>query len=108
MTQSAQVSFETQKADAPVGLILGGFAVSLMLAGAVISAITVTDKTTPIAFDVVPGTGYTVQVQRVATDGSAVLAPVSSAPFDVAVPPPEQIDVPLSVTVVLSAPTPAA
>lgn len=101
MTQTASASFETQTVDKPAGVgDLGGYLVSLMQAGVVIGlAVSVADKTVPVSFPIPAAGDYTVQVQRVDVSGVAVLAPASSAPFTVA---PEQIEIPLSVTVIVA------
>lgn len=104
MTKIATASFDTQKVDAPTdGSTLGGYAVSLLLAGALIGTPTVVaDNTTPVAMTISTAGNYTVQVARLLQDNVTIFgAVVSSAPFDV---PQDQVDVPLTVTITLSDP----
>lgn len=105
MSKIASVVFTTQKQDAPHGVVMGGFSVSLMLAGVIVgSPVVVADAAVPVTFSIdVPG-DYTVDVVRIAESGERVSPVVTSTVFTVA---PAQIDVPLSVTVVLGDP-PAA
>ncbi len=105
MSKIASVLFTTQKQDQPHGVVMGGFSVSLMLAGALVgSPVIVASAGEPVTFTIdVPG-DYTVDVVRIAQSGEAVSPVVSSGVFTIA---PLQIDVPMTVTVVLGDP-PAA
>lgn len=105
MSKIASVLFTTQKQDQPQGVVMGGFSVSLMLAGVLVGApVIVASAGEPVTFTIdVPG-DYTVDVVRIAQSGEAVSPVVSSGVFTIA---PLQIDVPMTVTVVLGDP-PAA
>lgn len=105
MSKIASVLFTTQKQDQPQGVVMGGFSVSLMLAGALaVPPVIVASAGEPVTFTIdVPG-DYTVDVVRIAQSGEAVSPVVSSGVFTIA---PLQIDVPMTVTVVLGDP-PAA
>lgn len=105
MSKIASVLFTTQKQDQPHGVVMGGFSVSLMLAGVIVGApVVVTSAGAPVTFTIdVPG-DYTADVVRIAESGEAVSPVVSSGVFTVA---PLQIDVPMTVTVMLGDP-PAA
>lgn len=99
MTKLATMVFTTQKQDKPEGVVVGGYSVSLMLAGVLVGEPRiVADASVPIVFPIQPGLGYTIEVVRVAETGEAVSPVASSAPFDVAQ---DQIDVPLTVTVMI-------
>lgn len=102
MTKIAQASFTTKLVDNPSNAALGGFAVALLLAGTVVGSPTVVaDKATPVSFTITDSGEYSVQVTRVMADGvSAFDAPVASAPFTVT---PDQVEVPLEVTVTVNA-----
>ena len=107
MTKLASVSFTTHDVDEPSGLTAGGFSVALFLANMPTGApVAVANSLTPVPFTIpLPGS-YHVEVTRVALTGEAMAAPAKSDPFIV---PPNQIAVPLTVTVVLSdAATPVA
>lgn len=102
MTKLAQASFTTQLVDNPTNAALGGFAVSLLLAGTIVGAPTVVpSKDTPVSFTIADAGEYTVSVQRLLSDSSTAFGdPKACAPFTVA---PDQVEVPLEVSVTLSA-----
>lgn len=100
MTKTANVIFTTQKQDRPEGVVVGGFLVSLLLSGVVVgSPVTVADAAAPVVFTLTNPGDYTVSVVRVAASGEAISPVVQSTVFTVI---PDQIDVPLSVSVFLS------
>ena len=99
MTKYANVSFSTQLQDTPDGVVVGGYAVSLMKDGAPVQALSVGNSLTPIQFVITAPGVYSVQVVRVAESGENVSPVAESAVFTVA---PDQITVPLTVTVALA------
>jgi hypothetical protein len=99
MTKFANVSFTTQEAPKPEGVVVGGFSVSLTQAGLPIGTPVVLAASGPVQFTVAVAGDYTVQVVRVAESGEAISAVVESAAFNV---PQEMILVPFEVTVTLS------
>jgi hypothetical protein len=96
MSKLASVTFTTQLQDKPEGVIVGGFLVALVKAGAVVDSKTVADNAAPVEFNITTPGDYTVQVTRVAESGENISPTVSSDQFTVA---PDQILVPLAVTV---------
>lgn len=97
MNKQATVTFTTQEVDQPQGVVVGGFAVSLLLAGALVGEpMVVTDQRAPIAFTISQPGEYAVGVCRVAQSGEPCSATVMSDPFIVAV---DKMSVPLVVTI---------
>jgi hypothetical protein len=100
MNKSAQVSFTTKKQDEPSGMVIAGYIAVLFLAGVPVGApITLADITAPCQFSITEPGNYHVTVARCSADGEYVSPAIESPVFTVA---PDQIDVPLSVTVTLS------
>jgi predicted RNA-binding protein with TRAM domain len=97
MNKIATVSFTTTDVDMPIGVVVGGYAVTLFLAGVPFGApVLVADDSSPVRLPItVPGT-YHVEVARVADSGEAIASPAASEPFVVA---PDQVAVPLAVMV---------
>lgn len=97
MSKTASVSFTTQKQDKPTGVIIAGYCAVLMLAGAPVGApVLIPDAASPCVFTITEPGSYVVEVARCDDTGSYVSPAISSDPFVIA---PDQIDVPLTVTV---------
>jgi hypothetical protein len=99
MTKFANVSIETQESPKPEGVVVGGYSVSLMLAGSPVQNQVVADVVAAVVFQIDAAGDYTVQALRIAESGEAISATVESAVFTIA---PDMILVPVSVTVNLS------
>lgn len=100
MTKFANVSFEVEDAQAPEGIVVGGFSVSLMSLGNLVQNQVVAEAG-PVVFSIDAAGDYTVQVCRVAESGEAISTSAESAVFTVS---PEivMMGVPVTVTVTLS------
>jgi hypothetical protein len=104
MSKIGTVVFTTQKQDKPEGVVVGGYSLVLMLAGAPVGEPTiVVDASAPVKFVVTAPGDYTVSVTRIAESGEAISPTIVSNTETVT---PDQIDVPLTITLMMSeAPT---
>ena len=87
------------KADLPVGKHAGDFHVCMSRVGA--PDVTQKDSAPSFTFDVTEPGDYIFTAMRLATDGTTIGNPVSCN-WRTAVPTPEQIDVPIAITLTLA------
>lgn len=103
MNKLAVATFTTVKQDAPEGIEVGGFTVTLMSGETTISSQDVANLDAPVSFEINAPGKYFVTAVRVAIDGTAVSPVVASEEFELVL---AQIDVPATITVTLSDITP--